>query len=204
MVMREDKTKRRYDRIARIYDFMEYPVEVMFFSGWRKELFSFVSGKVLEVGIGTGKNLLYYPQGIKLTGIDISSRMLRKAKIRAAEMRYSLDLMVMDVEDMSFSDQSFDYVVSTFVFCSVPRPLRGLSEIKRVLKSDGCAIFLEHVRSENEFLGKIMDVLNPVIRSLIGPNINRRTVENIKKSGLKVLSIENKGTELIKQVIVRA
>lgn len=204
MVMREDKTKRRYDRIARIYDFMEYPVEVMFFSGWRKELFSFVSGKVLEVGIGTGKNLLYYPQGIKLTGIDISSRMLRKAKIRAAEMRYSLDLMVMDVEDMSFSDQSFDYVVSTFVFCSVPRPLRGLSEIKRVLKSDGCAIFLEHVRSENEFLGKIMDVLNPVIRSLIGPNINRRTVKNIKKSGLKVLSIENKGTELIKQVIVRA
>lgn len=122
MVMREDKTKRRYDRIARIYDFMEYPVEVMFFSGWRKELFSFVSGKVLEVGIGTGKNLLYYPQGIKLTGIDISSRMLRKAKIRAAEMRYSLDLMVMDVEDMSFSDQSFDYVVSTFVFCSVHVP----------------------------------------------------------------------------------
>ena len=152
--MGDDKTTKRYDRIARIYDLMEYPVEVMFFSGLRRELCSSVSGKVLEVGIGTGKNLHYYPPGIELTGIDISSGMLRKAQIRVEEMRYRVDLMVMDVEDMSFPDQSFDCVVSTFVFCSVPRPIKGLSEIKRVLKSDGRAVFLEHVRSENEFLGK--------------------------------------------------
>ncbi len=202
--MGDDKTTKRYDRIARIYDLMEYPVEVMFFSGLRRELCSSVSGKVLEVGIGTGKNLHYYPPGIELTGIDISSGMLRKAQIRVEEMRYRVDLMVMDVEDMSFPDQSFDCVVSTFVFCSVPRPIKGLSEIKRVLKSDGRAVFLEHVRSENEFLGKIMDILNPLVRSIIGPNINRRTVGNIEKSGLKIISIEDKGTELIKQINTRA
>lgn len=201
--MDKQKTTERYDRIARIYDIMEYPVEVMFFARLRKELCASVSGKVLEVGIGTGKNLPYYPSGIDLTGIDISSEMLRKAELRAGEMRYDVELMVMDVEDMTFPDRSFDYVVSTFVFCSVPRPLKGLGEIKRVLKPEGRAIFLEHVRSENTVLGKMMDLFNPVIRSLIGPNINRRTVETIRKSGLKIISIEHKGTAVITHIIGR-
>ena len=201
--MSGNTTKRAYDRIAGLYDVMEYPMEFMFFAKWRKELLASVSGKVLEVGIGTGKNLRYYPPGIQLTGIDISSRMMRKAQMKAAEIGHSLDLMVMNVEDMSFSDFSFDFVVSTFVFCSVSRPLQGLREIKRVLKPNGFALFLEHVRSEKKFLGRVMDFFNPMVRSLIGPNINRRTVENIEKSGLKIISMHNKGSELVKHVIAR-
>jgi len=201
--MSGNTTKRAYDRIAGLYDVMEYPMEFMFFAKWRKELLASVSGKVLEVGIGTGKNLRYYPPGIQLTGIDISSRMMRKAQMKAAEIGHSLDLMVMNVEDMSFSDFSFDFVVSTFVFCSVSRPLQGLREIKRVLKPNGFALFLEHVRSEKKFLGRVMDFFNPMVRSLIGPNINRRTVKNIEKSGLKIISMHNKGSELVKHVIAR-
>ena len=201
--MSGNTTKRAYDRIAGLYDVMEYPMEFMFFAKWRKELLASVSGKVLEVGIGTGKNLRYYPPGIQLTGIDISSRMMRKAQMKAAEIGHSLDLMVMNVEDMSFSDFSFDFVVSTFVFCSVSRPLQGLREIKRVLKPNGFALFLEHVRSEKKFLGRVMDFFNPMVRSLIGPNINRRTVKNIEKSGLKIISVHNKGSESFKHVIAR-
>jgi len=201
--MSGNTTKRAYDRIAGLYDVMECHMEFMFFAKWRKELLASVSGKVLEVGIGTGKNLRYYPPGIQLTGIDISSRMMRKAQMKAAEIGHSLDLMVMNVEDMSFSDFSFDFVVSTFVFCSVSRPLQGLREIKRVLKPNGFALFLEHVRSEKKFLGRVMDFFNPMVRSLIGPNINRRTVKNIEKSGLKIISMHNKGSELVKHVIAR-
>ncbi|HEU19162.1 MAG TPA: class I SAM-dependent methyltransferase [Deltaproteobacteria bacterium] len=201
--MNGNTTKRAYDRIAGLYDVMEYPMEFMFFAKWRKELLTSVSGKVLEVGIGTGKNLRYYPPGIQLMGIDISSRMMRKAQMKAAEIGHSLNLMVMNVEDMSFSDFSFDFVVSTFVFCSVSRPLQGLREIKRVLKSNGYALFLEHVRSEKKFLGRVMDFFNPMVRLLIGPNINRRTVENIEKSGLNIISVHNKGSELVKHVIAR-
>ncbi|MBM4271864.1 MAG: methyltransferase domain-containing protein [Deltaproteobacteria bacterium] len=200
--MDSSKVKERFDRIAWIYDFMESPMEMLSVSKWRKELLSTVRGKVLEVGIGTGKNLIYYPEGTMLTGIDISPRMLERAKRKSASLEITAELLLMDVEQMTFPDRSFDYVVSTFVFCSVPDPIKGLKEVKRVMKNDGNALFLEHVRSENHLLGKIMDVLNPAVRSLIGPNINRRTVDNIRMAGLEIISTENMGgSKIMKRVI---
>ena len=200
--MDNNKVRKRFDRIAWIYDFMESPMEILSVSQWRRELLSTVLGKVLEVGIGTGKNLPYYPEGIELTGIDISPKMLERAKRKAASLEIKAELLLMDVEQMTFLDRSFDYVVSTFVFCSVPDPIKGLQEVKRVMKDDGKALFLEHVRSENRFLGKMMDILNPAVRSLIGPNINRRTVENIRMTGLEIISVENMGgSKIMKKVI---
>jgi len=188
---------KRFDRIAWIYDFMESPMEILSVSAWRSELLSNVRGKVLEVGVGTGKNLPYYPEGIELTGMDISLKMLERAKQRADTLKIKAELLLMDIEKMTFPDRYFDYIVSTFVFCSVPDPIQGLREVKRVLKDDGVAIFLEHVRSENWFLGKMMDIFNPMVRSLIGPNINRSTVENIRKAGLNIISVENMGRSKI-------
>jgi ubiquinone/menaquinone biosynthesis C-methylase UbiE len=67
----------------------------------------------------------------------------------------------------------FDTIVSTYVFCSVQNPIRRLNELKRVLKRDGVAVFLEHMRSEKKFMGKVMDVSNPLVVENFGPNINR-------------------------------
>lgn len=198
--MEKNVAKKRYDRIAWIYDFMELPVEILSFSSWREELLSSVESSVLEVGIGTGKNLPYYPAGIELTGIDISPAMLKRAKKRANTMGLKVDLRVMDVEKMTFPDNSFDFAVSTFVFCSVPDPVKGMQEVKRVLKPKGTALFLEHVRSENRLLGKLMDILNPMIRSIVGASINRRTVENITKAGFEIISEENKGSHIVKKI----
>jgi ubiquinone/menaquinone biosynthesis C-methylase UbiE len=199
--MNGNKVKKRFDRIAWMYDFMESPMEILSVSSWRRDLLSNVTGKVLEVGVGTGKNLPYYPEGIELTGVDISPKMLEKAKQRSETLKIKVELLLMDIEKMTFPDRYFDYVVATFVFCSVPDPIKGLREVRRVLKDDGVALFLEHVRSENWFLGKIMDILNPVVRSLIGPNINRRTVENIRMSGLEIVSEENMGgTKIMKMI----
>jgi ubiquinone/menaquinone biosynthesis C-methylase UbiE len=195
--MNTNKVKERFDRIAWIYDFMESPMEILSVSAWRSELLSNVRGKVLEVGVGTGKNLPYYPEGIELTGMDISLKMLERAKQRADTLKIKAELLLMDIEKMTFPDRYFDTIVSTFVFCSVPDPIQGLREVKRVLKDDGVALFLEHVRSENWFLGKMMDIFNPMVRSLIGPNINRRTVENIRKAGLNIISVENMGRSKI-------
>ncbi|MCX5846556.1 MAG: class I SAM-dependent methyltransferase [Deltaproteobacteria bacterium] len=192
---------KRFDRIAWIYDFMESPMEMISVSAWRRELLSNVRGKVLEVGVGTGKNLPYYPEGIELTGMDISLKMLERAKQRADTLKIKAELLLMDIEKMTFPDRYFDTIVSTFVFCSVPDPIQGLREVKRVLKDDGVALFLEHVRSENWFLGKMMDIFNPMVRSLIGPNINRRTVENIRKAGLNIISVENMGRSKIMKKI---
>ena len=195
--MDSSTVSKRFDRIAWIYDFMESPMEILSVSAWRSELLSNVKGKVLEVGVGTGKTLPYYPEGIELTGIDISLKMLERAKQRADTLKIKVELLLMDIEKMTFPDRYFDTIVSTFVFCSVPDPIQGLREVKRVLKDDGVALFLEHIRSENWFLGKMMDIFNPMVRSLIGPNINRRTVENIRQAGLNIISVENMGRSKI-------
>lgn len=197
------ETRHRYDRIARIYDAMESPMEMLVLSEWRKELLSSVKGRVLEVGIGTGRNLVWYPPGITLVGIDISPNMLARAAERAAILRRGISLVEMDVEQMAFPDRCFDHVVSTCVFCSVPDPVRGLREIKRVLKESGSALFLEHVRSENPFMGMLMDMMNPLVHRLVGPHINRRTVENIKKADLEILSLEEGWLKIMKKIRVR-
>jgi ubiquinone/menaquinone biosynthesis C-methylase UbiE len=194
---------KRYDRVAWRYDFLESPMEMMAFSKLRKEMLADVSGKVLDVGTGTGKNLPYYPAGVELVGIDISPKMLAKAKTRAEKLGLDVDLQVMDVENLQFPDSTFDFIVVTFVFCSVSDPIKGLRELARVVRDDGTILLLEHVRSENRVLGKIMDWLNPEARALFGPNINRRTVENIKRAGLEVVSVESKGSKILKKIVAR-
>jgi ubiquinone/menaquinone biosynthesis C-methylase UbiE len=194
---------KRYDRVAWRYDFLESPMEMMAFSKLRKEMLADVSGKVLDVGTGTGKNLPYYPAGVELVGIDISPKMLAKAKTRAEKLGLDVDLQVMDVENLQFPDSTFDFIIVTFVFCSVSDPIKGLRELARVVRDDGTILLLEHVRSENRVLGKIMDWLNPEARALFGPNINRRTVENIKRAGLEVVSVESKGPKILKKIVAR-
>lgn len=199
-----DKAETKiYNRVAWRYDLLEAPMERMFFSKLRREMFPGVKGKVLDVGTGTGKNLPYYPRGIELTGIDISPRMLYKARKRADKLGIKVDLEVMDVEDLRFPDSNFDFIVVTFVFCSATDPVKGLRELARVLKYDGTILMLEHVRSETRVLGKLMDWFNPVARWLFGPNINRRTVENVKAAGLEVVSVESKGPKILKKIIAR-
>jgi ubiquinone/menaquinone biosynthesis C-methylase UbiE len=178
-------------------------MEMMAFSKLRSQMLAGVRGKVLDVGTGTGKNLRYYPAGVELVGIDISPKMLAKAKTRAEKLGLDVDLQVMDVENLQFPDSTFDFIVVTFVFCSVSDPIKGLRELARVVRDDGTILLLEHVRSENRVLGKIMDWLNPEARALFGPNINRRTVENIKRAGLEVVSVESKGPKILKKIVAR-
>ncbi|MBU1671856.1 MAG: class I SAM-dependent methyltransferase [Actinobacteria bacterium] len=202
--MPEEKPEARiYDRIAWRYDLLETPMEKMFFSRLRKELLSDLRGSVLEVGVGTGKNLPYYPPGVELTGIDISPRMLERASGRAGALGLEADLRVMDVEELEFDDQTFDFIVVTFVFCSTTDPVKGLRELGRVLKDAGTILMLEHVRSENRCLGALMDLFNPLVRRLFGPNINRRTEENVRAAGLEIVSTEKRGTEILRKIVAR-
>jgi ubiquinone/menaquinone biosynthesis C-methylase UbiE len=120
-----DTTRARYNRIAPIYDLMDLLPEQRF-AGWRKQLWDRVPpGRVLEVGVGTGKNFPYHPAEIEVTGIDLSEGMLAKARHRAKKMDYALDLRHMDAQHLDFPDNTFDAAVATFVFCSVPDPGRA-------------------------------------------------------------------------------
>lgn len=196
------RTQARYQRIAPLYDTMEILAERRY-ADWRPRLWSFVQGpEVLEVGVGTGKNMPYYPEDVEITAIDLTPGMLARAKVRAAELDAKVRLRLGDVQSLDFPDQSYDDVVATFVFCSVPDPILGLNEIARVLKPNGRLLLLEHVRSANAVLGRLMDVLDPLTVRLMGPHINRRTVENVQQSQLQIESVDDMGLGGIFKLIV--
>lgn len=180
----------KYDRFSHVYDLMETPIELMRYANWRREVFSGLQGRVLEVGVGTGKNIPYYPDDCEMVGIDISSKMLARAKKRSAE-KENVSLFLMDAEHLGFADECFDHVITTFVLCSIPDPLAALREMKRVCKPEGTVITLEHMKSGDKVIASVEDLLNPITRGLTGVNINRETVENIKKAGLTVIEERN-------------
>lgn len=175
-------TRSRYQRLSPLYDRMEGGAERRY-TPWRTTIWSLVRGpNVLEVGVGTGKNLPYYPPG-----------MLERARPRARALNISLDLRIGDVQALEFPDATFNTAIATFVFCSVPNPVLGLRELKRVVKPGGRVLLLEHVRSQNEIVGFIMDALNPLVVRMMGANINRHTVENVQESGLVLEKVETLG-----------
>ncbi|HUI33406.1 MAG: class I SAM-dependent methyltransferase [Dysgonamonadaceae bacterium] len=185
----KNKPKEYYDRNAALYDKLLAPVDGTL-TKWRKELLKDVSGKTLEIGIGTGKNIQHYPAGVTLTGIDSSERMLKYAHRRANGYTHIDQLLKMDAEDLIFPDNTFDTVVASCVFCSVSDPIKGFHEIKRVCKENGTILLLEHVRSQKKILGKIMDILNPISYTLYGDNINRKTYDNLILAGFEPSQIE--------------
>jgi len=188
--------------MARLYDVLEYPMEKGF-SKWRKDLLKHAKGKTLEVGIGTGKNIPYYPEDVELTGIDFSPKMIEIAS-KKAENYNNVSLYLMDAESMDFENDAFDTVVTSCVFCSVPDPVQGLKEIRRVCKEGGKILMLEHVRSDNKMVGKMMDLVNPVPLHVYGANINRRTFENLLKAGFEPenINITDLWFDIVKRITI--
>ncbi len=106
----------------------------------------------------------------------------------------------MDVQHLEFPDQVFDTVFATFVFCSVPDPVLGLKELRRVCKPDGRLLLLEHMRPGNPLLGTLFDLLNPLVVRMMGANINRRTVENIRRAGWQIRVDEQLSSDIVRWI----
>lgn len=179
-----EHTRSRYNAVAPVYDLMEGPVERWLYRPWREALWADVEGqKVLEIGVGTGKNIPYYPDGARVTAIDISPGMLVRAR-RVAHRHTGkrVTLLEMDVQALDLPDDTFDNVVATFVFCSVPNPVQGLCEALRVVKPGGCLSLLEHMRARPPRLARLMDTLDTPVHWFTGVHISRETVANVRKA----------------------
>lgn len=193
---------KKYDRFSKIYDLFESPMEMRAFSKYRKKALSLAKGKVLGIGVGTGKNLPYYPEGVEVIGIDFSRGMLEKAEKRKKELGLeNVKLLYMDAQNMEFDDNTFDTVVSTFVFCTVPDPIKGLKEAYRVLKPGGTAIFLEHMKSNSRLLNIPLYLMEPFIKTLLGTSMLRETQKNIEKAGFKIEKVENLFFNIVRLII---
>src|SRR5512134_2970493 len=185
-------TRARYQRISPIYDKIEWLMERRF-RPWRQKIWQFVSGpRVLEIGVGTGKNMEFWPLNCKVTAIDLTPGMLDIARQHARSLnRQQDDLFLADVQHLELPSGSFDTVVATFVFCSVPDPIQGLREIGRVVRPAGQILLLEHVRIDRPVIGTLMDTIAPLIVRLNGANINRRTIENVHIAGLQIEQVQD-------------
>lgn len=198
------KAVRRWNRQARLYDRLTAPMERMLgLARGRAWVFGRIGkGRVLEVGAGTGKNLPYYPEGATVVATDLSPGMLARAVEKAGGRPSRARFVVTDAEDLAFKDGAFDAVIATCVFCSVPDPLRGLKEVRRVLRDGGQVILLEHLRPRG-FLGRLFDLLDPVASRLMGPHINRRTLDNLRAAGLVVVEEWNVFSHWVKVIVAR-
>lgn len=199
-----EAARRRYNRIAPVYDLMESAVERSRYSRWRQVLWSKVEGKnILEAGVGTGKNFPYYPENADVTAIDFSKKMLSRAREKAQKQELKVRLFQMDVQNLEFEDSAFDTVVASFVFCSVPDPVRGLTEVERVCRPGGKVVLLEHVLSANRILAWLMNLANPLVVHIIGANINRRTVDNVASAGLIIEKVTDLAAGIFKLMEAR-
>jgi ubiquinone/menaquinone biosynthesis C-methylase UbiE len=170
---------------------------------WRRLLWSRVeTSRVLEIGVGTGNNIPFYPADAEITAVDFSEEMLNRAKNRASRRKVKVNLQQMDAQNLEFADNTFDTVVGTMVFCSIPDPVRGIREVERVCKRGGKVVLLEQDFSANRFSRWLVKLVNPLVMRM-GSDFRRRTIEDVAKSGLKVERVTNLWAGMFKLIEAR-
>jgi len=186
----------KWDNAARTFDLMNGGIERRYGEA-KREWFSRSHGLTLLVAVGTGLDLQYFPSGQKVVGIDISSKMLSRAQEKTGNCKADIELVRADAQMLGFHDDSFDSIVTSCSFCSVPDPVMGLKELKRVLKPGGRLLMFEHVRSNIFWMGPMMDIMTIFSRK-VGPELNRNTKGNIIKAGFKLTREINVYLDMVK------
>jgi ubiquinone/menaquinone biosynthesis C-methylase UbiE len=199
-------TLDRYQRIAPVYELLELPFEYGRYRQIRRLLFQGLSGRVLDAGVGTGRNFPFYPPGTKVIGIDISPAMLARAERKRKSAPVDVQLRQMDVTRLDFADQTFDAAVATFLFCVLPEESQvpGLRELSRVVKKGGSVRLLEYVRPHRSVRRVIAKLWEPWIAWAYGASFDRRTEEHIPRAGLEIIEARFVVDDLVRLISARA
>lgn len=193
----------KYQRIAPYYDLLDWPFEFGRYRRLRPLMVTNLSGRVLEAGVGTGRNLPYYPAGTDIIGIDLSPAMLMRARRRRNSAH--VELREMDVTRLDFSDRSFDAVVASFLFCVLPDEVqpKALSELGRVVKAGGMIRLLEYVRPRNPIRRAIAGIWEPWMRWAFNAGFDRHTESHAAAVGLTVTESRFVVDDLIRMIEIR-
>ena len=198
-----ERIRRIMNKLAPGYDRQMAFVEKILFGGGRKWVCSQAHGEVLEIAVGTGRNLPYYPAGVRLTGIELSSAMLDVAKARANQLGRDVDLRLGDAQALSFPDESFDTVVCTLSLCSIPNVRKAVHEVRRVLRSGGHFLFLEHVRSPVLAVRAVQRVWDVISVRLEGDHTLREPLDHLRAEGFDVLKLERSKLGIVERGAAR-
>jgi ubiquinone/menaquinone biosynthesis C-methylase UbiE len=177
---------RTYDRIAPLYDLLDAPYEYTWRGRLRGRMFEGLSGRVLDAGVGTGRNIPYYPRNAHVIGIDASSGMLAQAKRRADRKGSRVELLCADIQSTGFSDASFDAIVSTFVFCVLDdsQQLPALRELRRICKPGGVIRLLDYTLSTRPLTKLLMRTLEQASHRLFAARYDVQTEDYVESAGL--------------------
>ena len=194
-------TRDKWDRASRSFDLMSAygpewrwkPAKLSVFERMRPD------AKILFLALGTGLDIGCFPPGCDITAIDISPKMVEKAKNRVATYPGTMTARVMDVHDMEFPDASFDQVFTSCTFCSVPNPVEGLKALYRVLKPGGELHMFEHTGSRVFPFSVMMKIMNPLSRKF-GPEVTRDTVANVRAAGFELTDVNHVFLDTVKTI----
>ncbi|HLE57047.1 MAG TPA: class I SAM-dependent methyltransferase [Rhodothermia bacterium] len=192
------KLSEKWNRASRTYNLVTFGEDLRQ-GDEKRRLYARARGRTIFVAAGTGNDIKFFPPGLDIVGLDVSPGMIEKARPRAARYPGRMELRVMDAQQLDFAEGSFDTAITACTFCSVPDPVRGLRELYRVLKPGGSLLMFEHVRSEVPMVGLFLDLLTYVTR-LIGPDLNRDTVANVRRAGFRVVREQNVYFDIVKSI----
>lgn len=196
----------KYQRIAPFYDLLDLPFETRRYRQLRPLLFQGLSGTLLDAGVGTGRNIPFYPPDSAVTGIDLSPAMLERAERRRSLSLVPIDLRQMDVTSLAFPDASFDAAVATFLFCVLPneRQVAALREMRRVVKPGGTIRLLEYVRPKGGIRRVMTYVWQPWVAWAYGAGFDRGTEQHALGAGLNVVSSRFLVADLVKLIEIQS
>jgi ubiquinone/menaquinone biosynthesis C-methylase UbiE len=184
------RQKRVWDKTAPGYDKQISFFEKLQFTGGRAWLGERAHGQVLEVAIGTGRNLPHYPPDVSLTAIELSPAMLAIARQRAADLALDVDLREGDAERLPFDDASFDTVVCALSLCTIPSPVAALGEMRRVLRPGGRLLLLDHIGSSWPPVYAVQWLLERFTIRSAGEHFTRRQLPLVRAAGFQVVESE--------------
>lgn len=197
------KARRVWDAMAPRYDRDISFVERTWFAGGRRWVGDRATGEVLEVAIGTGRSLPFYPPEVTLTGVELSPAMLDVARHRANELAMDVDLREADAEALPFSDESFDTVVCTLSLCAIPDHAKAIEEMTRVLRHGGRLLLLDHIGSRWLPVWAAQWLIERFTIRAMGERMTRRPAPMLATSGMEMVESERLRLATVERVHAR-
>jgi ubiquinone/menaquinone biosynthesis C-methylase UbiE len=203
MATETERVRRIQDKTAPSYDKRIGFFERVLFGDGRRWVCSQAEGDVLEIAVGTARNLPFYRDGVRLTGIELSPEMLAIARERQGDLRREADLRIGDAQALEFSDESFDTVVCTLALCTIPDHRQAIREAFRVLRPGGRLLLLEHVRSPSAPVRAIQRLLEPVSVRLEADHLVREPLDHLAAEGFEVERVERSKLGIVERLAAR-
>lgn len=197
---RPDRIK--WNRAAAGYESLAARATERRWGGFKRDFFAGMQGRILFLAAGTGLDFQFFPPGRRIAALDVSERMLERARERAADYDGTIELHQMDVGRLAFADASFDQIYTSCTFCSVSDPLNGLLQLRRVLKPGGALHMFEHTGSRWFPFNLMLTACTPLSR-VVGPEMNRPTVETVRRAGFEVRRVTRHYLDVLKSIEAR-